>query len=156
MDYHTHPNLFPPPSPPPPPSFPAAPAERRLSLPPVPIRLLQGHRASVTSIAWAVPTRRLASADASSSQVLLWDPAAAGSRTSSSSSSSSAEVAACHLPPDAQATVLQWSPDGSLLACGTEMGPVCVFGADGKLKATLEGHKQAVLVLQVCWMGLTS
>jgi transducin (beta)-like 1 len=60
-------------------------------------------------------------------------------------------TARCSLPLGGQPATLEWSPCGSLLACGTSQGLVHCYKPDGSLYCTLHGHTEGEPVLALAW-----
>lgn len=60
-------------------------------------------------------------------------------------------TASCSLPLGGQPSTVEWSPCGSLLACGTSEGLVHCYKSDGSLYCTLHGHTEGEPVLTLAW-----
>lgn len=114
-------------------------------IPEAAVRRLAGHAAEVISLTWC-PTSNLLASASSDGTARIWDLQDTGS-------SGSGRVCVCRHTPQGDAksvdlTCLEWSPDGQLLATGATDSAVRLFGREGVLRSTLQGHRGMIMAVR--------
>lgn len=110
-------------------------------LPPTAVTQTAAHDGELTCISLCEGTGALATAGIDGT-IRLFDNA---------EDATTVVTASCSLPLGGQPATVEWSPCGSLLACGTSQGLVHCYKPDGSLYCTLHGHTEGEPVLALAW-----
>jgi transducin (beta)-like 1 len=123
-------------------------AEEALTIPGDQVTVLPGHTAEVFTVAWDPHGDRLASGSGDST-ARIWRIPAGPCGEVSGRQADAAVLQHDNTSPVKDVTVLDWHPDGSMLATGSYDGIARIWSAEtGELKHTLKQHTGTVLALR--------